>query len=175
MKKFLAVVAIVLIPAAAAALDVTVAWDANNPNEQVLGYGIFVGETEDTLQWYVDVPNADDEDPAAGTVQKTVTGLPNANRYMAATAWRGAIRGQTGFQESGFSNIILVTPVLPPLTPPGNMRIIKRIYSLLNKVEGHQLSMLLETVQMRKLLAKLERNLEKQQREEVGNLRVIEK
>ena len=107
IKRFLMVLAIVLLAASSWAADVRLTWDAPDPPAEPIGYRIYQGLASGVYDKHVD----------AGTQMTwTMQGLePGKTYYFAATAL------YPDNVESGYSNE--VSKFIPVVGVPGTLRI----------------------------------------------------
>ena len=107
IKRFLMVLAIVLLAASSWAAEVTLTWDAPDPPAEPIGYRIYQGLASRVYDKYAD----------AGTqTEWMMQGLePGKTYYFAATAL------YDDGVESGYSNE--VSKLIPVISVPGTLRI----------------------------------------------------
>ena len=107
IKRFLMVLAIILVASASWAADVTLTWDAPDPPAEPIGYRIYQGVAAGVYDKHAD----------AGTqLTYTMQGLEQGKTYyFAATAL------YSDNVESGYSNE--VSKFIPVIGVPGTLRI----------------------------------------------------
>jgi len=119
MKQFsivLLMAIILTLATLAQAMDVCLQWDANQEPD-LAGYKIYY-DTDDGNPPYeatLDIVIADDQDPSPGTVEYTLTGLPEQNHWICVTAYDNEVLPQ----ESSYSNVVSTDDFSPgpPATP----------------------------------------------------------